>query len=257
MTLRIAFCADKKQDAGRAYGTGCGDHIAVVMTMVSTSVKAHLRSRSRQFDVLGTNVSIVMPGNSGRHGGAARIHHTENHAQDSDVLIGKECPSRPRRRPSVVGAAPAARPIHGNANGSPNEMRGAAEDHSSCESLAAGGGRFLFAAGDSMLRPRYVSLRALGREAVSGPRPHWPDDRVKNIPFRVIGVSAAKGRTWWARTKIPRHRCLLMPRNAYRARRSNRFNENRTVFACEVFRMIIQAATILMIAHGSPSHRGT
>ena len=122
-TFRIAYraLAKNKLRAGlTVLGVVIG--IAAVTTMVSIGQSAGALVQS-QFEALGTNVIVVLPG-SRRSGGVRQAGFPSLTAGDADA-IAEQCPSV-LAATSIVGVG--GQVIYGNLNWSPNEIRGVSED---------------------------------------------------------------------------------------------------------------------------------
>jgi putative ABC transport system permease protein len=188
LTIRIAMraLAKNKMRAGlTVLGVVIG--IAAVTAMVSIGQSATALVQG-QFEALGTNVLIVMPG-SGRHGGVRESIIPTLTAQDSDA-IGKECPSVLAASP-LLGAG--GQVIFGNVNWSPNEMRGVGENYLVVRNWPLADGRFFSQREINSAAKVCVIGETLVEKLFQATNPIDQTIRVKNIPFRVIGVLAAKG----------------------------------------------------------------
>ena len=124
LTLRIAAraLAKNKMRAGLTV-LGIVIGIAAVTTMVSIGESAGALVQG-QFQGLGTNVIIVLPGSS-RRGGVREAPVTTLTARDSEA-IAEECPAVLVATP-LVGAS--GQLIGGNANWKPGEMYGVGPDY--------------------------------------------------------------------------------------------------------------------------------
>ncbi|MFG0296856.1 MAG: ABC transporter permease, partial [Maioricimonas sp. JB045] len=123
VTLRIAWRALQKNRM-RAGLTilGVVIGIAAVTTMVSIGESAGGLIQG-QFEALGTNVIVVMPG-TGQRGGV-RQGALPSLTSDDAAAIANDCPSVLAASP-LVGAS--GQVIHGNNNWNPKEMFGVGPD---------------------------------------------------------------------------------------------------------------------------------
>ena len=188
ITLRIALraLAKNKMRAGlTVLGVVIG--IAAVTTMVSVGQSAGALVQ-QQFEGLGTNVIVVFPGASRRQGVRQGVLPTLT-AQDA-AAIGEDCESILAASP-LIGAQ--GQVIHGHDNWSPKEMFGVGPDYLIVRNwpMRAGGfftERDIHAAdkvcvlGQTVVEKLFQTTNPLGETV-----------RIRNIPFRVIGVLEAKG----------------------------------------------------------------
>jgi len=188
VTIRIALRAlsRNKMRAGlTVLGVVIG--IAAVTTMVSIGQSAGQLVKS-QFEQLGTNVIVVFPGarrNEGVRSGAV-VTLT---AKDSDA-IGKECSS-------VLAASPlvgfAGQVIHGNSNFSPREMFGVGADYPLVRNWPLRLGGFFTEREISSAAKVCVIGQTLVAKLFQTANPIGQTIRIRNIPFKVVGVLARKG----------------------------------------------------------------
>ncbi|MEZ6135773.1 MAG: ABC transporter permease [Pirellulaceae bacterium] len=161
--------------------------IAAVTTMVSIGQSASALVQG-QFEALGTNVIIVFPEFQSKGGVRSGAMVTLT-ADDSDA-IGTDCPAVLAASP-IVGAA--GQVIHGSANWNPAEMQGVGADYLVVRNwrLDAGGfftrdeidsGAKVCVIGHTLVAKLFQTTNPLGATL-----------RVRNIPFRVIGVLEKKG----------------------------------------------------------------
>ncbi len=188
-TIRIALRAlvkNKMRAVLTIIGVVIG--IAAVTTIVSIGQGAG-QLVSGEFEALGTNVVLVLPGQSKR-GGVRQSGAPTLTAADSQA-IGDFCPAVLASSP-IVGTA-GQQVIYGNENWDPRELQGVGADYLVVRNweLAAGG---FFSADD---------IESNGKVCVIGQtlipklfRTVNPLDeliRVNNVPFRVIGILQKKG----------------------------------------------------------------
>ncbi len=161
--------------------------IAAVITMVSIGQGASELVRL-QFQNLGSNVIVVLPAmqQSGGVRQAAAMTLTEGDA----FAIADECPS-------VLAVSPLiptfGQVIGGNINWKPNDMVGVGADYPLVRTWAMARGDF-FSDKDVMAAARVCVLgNTLANHLFPDDDPIGQVVRVKNIPFRVIGVLVPKG----------------------------------------------------------------
>ena len=161
--------------------------IAAVTTMVSVGQSAGELVQG-QFQALGTNVLIVFPG-SERRGGVRQSGNPSLTAADADA-IGDECPS-------VLAASPfvwtTGQVIYGNVNWNPDEMLGVGSDYLTVRNWQLRSGDFFTAREISAAEKVCVIGQTLVVKLFQTTNPIGQTIRVKNIPFRVIGVLDSKG----------------------------------------------------------------
>ena len=146
LTLRIAFraLAKNKMRAGlTVLGVVIG--IAAVTSMVSLGQSA-LHLVQSQFEAIGTNVIVVVPGSKRGGGGVSQANIPTLTARDSDA-IAKECSAVLASSP-LVGAQ--GQIIYGNSNFSPREMYGVGADYLTVRNLASGPRNLLHGAGNQL-----------------------------------------------------------------------------------------------------------
>ena len=161
--------------------------IAAVTTMVSIGLGAGQMIQN-EFQTLGSNVIIVLPSSSQtagvRQGTVTTLTAADAHA------IAVECPA-------VLAASPfigtSGQVIGGNINWQPDQMLGVGPDYPVVRNWPLAAGEF-FTDGDIS---GATKVCVLGHTLVAQLFPNIdPIDqqvRVKNIPFRVIGVLERKG----------------------------------------------------------------
>ncbi|HBN74760.1 MAG TPA: hypothetical protein DD473_02840 [Planctomycetaceae bacterium] len=188
ITLRIALRAlmkNKMRAALTVLGVVIG--IAAVTTMVSVGESAGQLIQS-QFQALGTNVIVVLPG-TGKRGGVRQGSLPSLTAEDA-IAISEECPSV-LASSSLVGAG--GQVIYGNVNWSPKEMFGVGPDYLLVRNwdLRLGG---FFAEQDVNAASKVCVIgQTVAVKLFQTMNPIGETIRIRNIPFRVIGVLAEKG----------------------------------------------------------------
>ena len=188
VTLRIALRAlakNKMRTGLTVLGVVIG--IAAVTTMVSIGESASALVQG-QFEMLGTNVIVVVPG-SRRRGGVRQATVPTLTAEDSRA-IGDECSTVLASSP-LVGTS--GQLIYGNTNWNPKEMWGVGPDYLIVRNWQLQYGGFfsdhevtsaskVCVIGQTVVARLFQTLNPIGQTI-----------RIKNIPFRVIGVLEAKG----------------------------------------------------------------
>lgn len=188
VTVRIALRAlAKNKLRGGLTVLGVVIGIAAVTTMVSIGQSAGALVQG-QLQGLGTNVLVVFPAST-RSGGARQGNVTTLTAADADAVT-EECPA-------VLAATPlvwtSGQIIYGNENWNPRDMSGVGVDYLTVRnwSLSSGGfftDREIAAAskvcviGHTVVARLFQTTNPLG-EVI----------RIKNTPFRIIGVLERKG----------------------------------------------------------------
>lgn len=187
VTVRIALRAlgKNKMRAGlTVLGVVIG--IAAVTTMVSVGQSASALVQS-QFTALGTNVIIVLP-EVRRRSGVMQAEVTLT-ARDSDA-IPKECPSVLASSP-LVGTT--GQVIFGSANYSPRQMHGVNADYLVVRNWPLERGEFFGERDVHSANKVCVIGHTLVAKLFQTTNPIGQSVRIKNIPFRVIGVLGQKG----------------------------------------------------------------
>lgn len=187
LTIRIAIRAlakNKLRAALTVLGVVIG--IAAVTTMVSLGQSASSLVQG-QFESLGSNVIIVFPGNRQRDGVSQAIVTLT--AQDSDA-IGASCPSVLASSP-ILGAA--GQVIYGSSNFSPQEMYGVSGDYLTVRNWPLRHGEFFIERDVTSANKVCVIGHTLVAKLFQTTNPIGETIRIKNIPFRVIGILEKKG----------------------------------------------------------------
>ena len=160
--------------------------IAAVTTMVSLGQSASQLVQS-QFEALGTNVIIVLP-EVRRRSGLMQTEVTLT-SRDSDS-IAKECPSVLASSP-IVGAT--RQVIYGSSNFSPRELHGVNSDYLIVRNWPLHSGEFFTERDVHAANKVCVIGYTLVGKLFQTTNPIGQSVRIKNIPFRVIGVLSPKG----------------------------------------------------------------
>lgn len=188
LTIRVAIraLAKNKMRAGLTM-LGVIIGIAAVTAMVSIGQSASGLVQS-QFEGLGTNVLVVFPG-SRRQGGVRQATTPTLTARDSQA-IGSECPSVLASSP-IVGAT--GQIIFGNSNWSPREMYGVGVDYLTVRNWPLQGGSFFTERDETSASKVCVIGQTIVARLFQTQNPVGQTLRIKNIPFRVIGILEKKG----------------------------------------------------------------
>ena len=161
--------------------------IASVTTMVSIGQSASMLVQS-QFQALGTNVIVIFPGS--QRGGGVRQAPVQTLTATDSRAIADECPAVLASTP-LVGAT--GQIIYGNSNWSPKDMFGVGEDYTLVRNWPLQSGGFFTQREITSNAKVCVIGQTLVAKLFQTANPLNETIRVKNIPFRVIGVLARKG----------------------------------------------------------------
>ena len=187
LTLRIAIRAlgKNKMRAGlTVLGVVIG--IAAVTTMVSIGQSASGLVKG-EFEAVGTNVIVVFPGTERR--GPIDQMITTLTAKDSDA-IGRECPNVLAASPLVAAQGQV---VYGHTNYGPREMFGVGTDFVIVRNWALKKGGF-FTQREVISASKVCVLgQTVVAKLFQTADPIGQTVRIKNIPFRVIGVLEEKG----------------------------------------------------------------
>ena len=187
LTLRVAWRAlNKNRMRAGLTVLGVVIGIAAVTTMVSLGQSASALVQG-QFQALGTNMILVFPGERNREGLRQAIVTLT--ARDSKA-IESDCPSVLAATP-VVGAA--GQVIYGSSNFSPREIMGVSEDYPVVRNWPVRQGDFFSARDISSSNKVCVIGYTIVAKLFQTVNPIGETIRIKNIPFRVVGVLEKKG----------------------------------------------------------------
>jgi putative ABC transport system permease protein len=196
--------------------------IAAVTTMVSvgTSAGQLLQTELQSF---GTNFVFVQPSREKRRG--VRVSSLPSLTAADAKAIATDCPTVSAVSPLVAAGAPLVR---GNRNMQPAEMFGVGEDYLKIRNWQIEGGGFFSErdvnAGSSVCVIGHTIVRELFRSA----NPLGQNIRIKNLPFRVIGVLQKKGAALDGRDQ---DNVLLMPYTTAKQRlQGSQFDDVNAVF---------------------------
>ncbi|MGE3806475.1 MAG: ABC transporter permease [Gemmataceae bacterium] len=188
LTLRIALRALRKNKM-RASLTVLGVviGIAAVTTMVSIGQSAGALVQG-QLQGLGTNVVVVFP--SAMRNRAVREASVNTLTADDCRAIVKECPA-------VLAASPlvftSGQMIYGNTNWKPREMLGVGPDYLVVRNWQLQTGSFFTERDITAAAKVCVIGHTIVAKLFQTTNPLDATIRIKNIPFRVIGVLETKG----------------------------------------------------------------
>jgi len=210
LTIRIALraLAKNKMRAGLTV-LGLVIGIAAVSTMVSLGQSASSLVQS-QFEQLGTNVIVVIPG-SRQRGGIAQGATTTLTSKDSEALAA-ECPSVLAATPLVAFGGQV---IYGNSNYSPREMYGVGPDYLTVRNWPLRSGTFFSRRELSSSAKVCIIGQTLVARLFQTANPLGETIRIKNIPFKVIGVLDKKGANLFGQDQDS---IILMPSSSVRKR---------------------------------------
>jgi putative ABC transport system permease protein len=190
LTFRIAWraLAKNKLRAGlTVLGVVIG--VAAVTAMVSIGQSASDMVR-RELQGIGTNAIIVLAGSDQRGGVRGGRGSIPTLTAEDAVAVGRECPSLLAVSP-IVGAREQV--IYGNTNWSPREILGVTKDFLVVRNWQVGAGGF-FTDRDVIAANKVCVIgRTIVEKLFQTTNPLGRQIRIKNIPFRVIGVLQAKG----------------------------------------------------------------
>ena len=187
LTLRIAWRAlNKNRMRAGLTVLGVVIGIAAVTTMVSLGQSASALVQG-QFQALGTNMILVFPGQRNRDGLQQAIVTLT--ARDSKA-IENDCPSVLAATP-VIGTA--GQVIYGSSNFSPREIMGVSEDYPIVRNWPVRQGEFFSDRDINSSSKVCVIGYTIVAKLFQTINPIGETIRIKNIPFRVVGVLEKKG----------------------------------------------------------------
>jgi putative ABC transport system permease protein len=223
LTVRIALRAlakNKMRAALTVLGVVIG--IAAVTTMVSLGQSANSLVQG-QFESLGSNVIIVFPGNRQREGvSQASVTLT---AADSDAMSA-DCPSVLASSP-ILGVG--GQVIYGSSNFSPQEMHGVSGEYLTVRNWSLRRGEFFTERDVVSANKVCVIGHTLVAKLFQTTNPLGETIRIKNIPFRVIGVLERKGANMVGQDQ---DNIVLMPISTVRKRlRGSEFDNVNAIMA--------------------------
>jgi putative ABC transport system permease protein len=191
MTLRIALRALARNKL-RAFLTMLGIIIGVgaviAMVAIGEGAKATIRS---QIASLGTNVLIIMPGTSVQGGVRTGVGGV-------NTLVDGDAKAMMRELPAVAFASPALRRpeqvVAGNLNWS-TLTQGVAPEFQQIRDWQIADGRFIHDGDVETAAKVAVIGETVVNQLFGNDDPVDAVIRIRNIPFRVVGVLAPKGQT--------------------------------------------------------------
>ncbi|MCA9232002.1 MAG: ABC transporter permease [Planctomycetales bacterium] len=161
--------------------------IAAVTTMVSLGRSAG-QLVQKEFQSLGTNVIFVVPGQR-RRGGVRKAGWPTLTSRDAEA-IAEECGSVRAATPMLFTAANV---IQGNANWTPEEIVGVGTQYLAVRDWAMHSGGFLTERDITSASKVCVLGHTVVAKLFQTSDPIGRSIRIRNIPFRVIGVLEKKG----------------------------------------------------------------
>jgi putative ABC transport system permease protein len=161
--------------------------IAAVTTMVSLGQGAS-KLVQNQFQNLGSNIILVLP--ASRESGGVRQGTVATLTQADADALATECPSIMAVSP-LIGTS--GQVIGGNVNWKPNDMEGVGPDYPRVRNWPMASGEFFTEREVSGAAKVCVLGHTLANRLFPEIDPIGQQVRVKNIPFRVIGVLSRKG----------------------------------------------------------------
>jgi putative ABC transport system permease protein len=183
--------------------------IAAVTTMVSIGHGAEHVVRVL-FRSLGANIIVVMPANS--QSGGIRQGAVVTLTEDDSLAISSECPTVFAATPLI---ATTGQIMNGNLNWNPKDLLGVSPDYPRVRSWALESGEFfgqrdvneaarVCVVGATIVAQLYPDVDPIGQSV-----------RIKNIPFRIVGVLAKKGGDLFGRDQDD---IVVMPYSTVRKR---------------------------------------
>ncbi len=189
--IKIALRALARNKA-RSFLTALGIIIGVgsVIAMVSLGQGAQQQVQAR-IESLGTNMLVVQSGNE-------RVHGLRGAAGTTNTLTIDDVEAIQRDAYAVAAASPSVSApvtvVYGNQNWS-TRAEGVDEDYPLIRNRGVEAGEF-FTAKDVRLAARVAVIgRTVSDQLFPGMDPVGQTMRVRNLPFRVVGVLEAKGQS--------------------------------------------------------------
>ncbi|MCA9130309.1 MAG: ABC transporter permease [Planctomycetales bacterium] len=239
VTIRIAMSAlaKNKMRAGlTVLGVVIG--IAAVTTMVSVGMSASQLVQG-EFENLGTNVIIVIPGNKESRGGVRRQVQSLT-AQDA-AAIATECESVVAATPIVFASAAA---VFGNSNWTARETLGVDENFPTVRNWQLRLGEFFTERDVAGASKVCVIGHTVVKNLFQTSNPIGQVIRVGNIPFEVIGVLETKGANMVGDDQDD---VLFMPYTTVRKRlQGSNFNTVNIIMASARSATLMKAAELEM-----------
>jgi len=191
MTLRIALRALARNKL-RAFLTMLGIIIGVGAVIAMVAIGEGAKSTIRaQIASLGTNVLIVLPGSNSQ--GGIRLG-----TGNVNTLLDSDARAMVRELPSISFASPVLRRpeqvVAGNLNWG-TLAQGVAPEFQQIRDWQVADGRFLHEGDMDSAAKVAVIGETVARQLFGNDNPIDAVIRIRNIPFRVVGLLAAKGQT--------------------------------------------------------------
>ena len=161
--------------------------IAAVTTLVSVGQSAAEMIRG-QFAAIGTNVIVVIPG-TGERGGVRSGPLPTLTQGDADSIVS-DCPAVYAATPLVAATGQA---IHAGTNWSPKQMFGVGTDYPTVRSWSVQRGEFFGERDVAGAEKVCVLGHSVAARLFQTADPVGAVVRIRNIPFRVVGVLEKKG----------------------------------------------------------------
>jgi putative ABC transport system permease protein len=190
LTIRVALRALRKNKL-RAGLTVLGVVIGVAAVTTTVSVGQSVTNLVHgELQGLGTNVIIVVPGSSRGHG----VRHGRG---SKHTLTAGDCDAMVRECPSVLAASPivfaGGQVIYGNTNWSPREMHGVGIDYLTVRNWELRRGGFFTDRDIGAAAKVCVIGQTIVEKLFQTTNPLGETIRIRNIPFRIIGILKSKG----------------------------------------------------------------
>jgi putative ABC transport system permease protein len=190
LTFRIAAraLAKNKMRAGLTV-LGIVIGIAAVIAMVSLGQSAGAMVQE-QFQSLGTNVIVVLPGSQQQGGVRHGTGTVQSLVPDDAVALVRHCPSVLAASPIVMGVGQV---IYGNSNWAPNELLGVNDTYLTIRNWPLSRGGFFSDRDVNASAKVCVIGQTLVEKLFQTSNPIGQTIRIKRVPFVVIGVLERKG----------------------------------------------------------------
>jgi putative ABC transport system permease protein len=231
LTLRIALRAlgkNKLRAALTVLGVVIG--IAAVTAMVSLGQSASGLVQG-ELQGIGTNVMVVFPGRQ-RRGGVRQGLVPTLTARDSDA-IAEQCPSVLVSSP-VVGMQ--GHIIFGNSNHNPRDTIGVGIDYLTIRNWPLSRGGFFSEREVSAALPVCVIGHTIVAKLFQTTDPIDRMIRIRDVPFRIIGVLEAKGANMVGEDQDD---IVIMPFSTMRKRLQGSEFDNVNVIICSARSMVV------------------
>jgi putative ABC transport system permease protein len=161
--------------------------IAAVTAMVSVGMSASQLVQG-EFQNLGTNVIVVIPGNQQTRG--ARRGNVPSLTPGDVEAIGRECDNILAASPIVFASGQV---IYGNTNWSPRDLAGVGSDYLTVRNWQVNRGEFFSDRDIANGNKVCVIGQTVVKNLFQTTNPIGQSIRIRSIPFEVVGVLQAKG----------------------------------------------------------------